>query len=104
MTFSPENYWIKITDGDGTLLYRSRIARFTDILPDREDTYMVEKKIPRDQIWLEQDEHDEVFFRVKTIAVRLGNSPIMVHIAKPIEKIEEEVEQRLLFFAIGLGI
>lgn len=103
MTFSPDNYWIKVTSEAGHPLYQSRITRFTDILPGRENTYMVEKYIPRDQIWLEQDEHDEVFFRVKIIEASLGDSPIRVHIAKPIEKIEEEVEQLLLFFAIGLG-
>jgi signal transduction histidine kinase len=103
MTFSPDNYWIKVTSRDGKPLYQSRITHFTDILPNRKNTYMVEKTIPRDQIWLEQDEHDEVFFRVKIIEARLGNSPIMVHIAKPIEKIEEDVEELLLFFAISLG-
>ena len=33
MTFSPDNYWIKVTADNGSTLYQSRITRFADI-PD----------------------------------------------------------------------
>lgn len=104
MTFSPDNYWIKIIRQDGKILYQSRITHFTDIPPTGKSTYLIEKYIPRNQIWLEQDQHDEVFFRVKEINKKLGGSQVTVRIAKPIEKIEIEVEELFCVFVIGLGL
>lgn len=104
MTFSPDNYWIKVIRHDGKILYQSRITHFTDIGPAGKSTYMVEKYIPRDQIWLEQDEHDDVLFRVKEINASLGASQVTVQIAKSIEKIETEIEELFFVFVIGLGL
>lgn len=103
MMLSPDNYWIKVFDDTGKILYQSEITRFADIQPGKKQTYMVEKNIPRDKIWLEQDENDDVFFRVKFIEVDIGGSKGGVHIAKPIEKIEEELKELLHFFILGLG-
>lgn len=103
MTMSPDNYWIKVTNDSGKILYQSRITRFADIQPGKKETYMVEKKIPRDKIWLEQDEKDEVFFRAKVIEAEISGSNIVVQIAKPIETIETEIEELLRLFIIGLG-
>lgn len=105
MPHIPNNYWIKIKDNTGKTLYQSRIAEFTDILPAKDKTtYMVEKNIPRGLIWLDQDDKDDVFFRVKVIDTSLNGVPITVHIAKPIEKIETDIEALLQSFVIGLGL
>lgn len=104
MTYSPDKYWIKVIGHDKSILYQSGITQFTEILPAEKTTYMVEKNIPRNKIWLEQDENDDVTFRVKLIPASLGGSRIMVHIAKPIEAMDKEIKELLFFLATCLGL
>ncbi|MCM2286702.1 MAG: HAMP domain-containing histidine kinase [Desulfobacula sp.] len=92
MPYNPDLYWIKVTDKNGGILYQSALTQYTDIPPSgNKTTYMIERLIPRSQIRLEQDEKDDVFFRVMVIKTELDGAPIEVRIAKPIEKLEEEL-------------
>lgn len=104
MTVHPDNYWIKIYGKNGQILYRSKISYYTDILLSEADTYMVEKKINRNQIWLDQDDDDDVFFRVKIIEGSTGDTDVTVHIAKPIESIEKEIHYLFDLFLFSLCI
>jgi signal transduction histidine kinase len=65
---------------------------------------MVEKVIPRSQIWLGQDKEDDVLFRVLVTKGQLNQIPIEIRIAKPIEDLEEELIQLVRYISISLFI
>jgi len=106
LPYNPDLYWIKVTDKSGGILYQSALTRYTDIPPsgNKKTTYMIERLIPRSQIRLEQDDKDDVFFRVMVIKTELDGAPIEVRIAKPIEKLEEELLDlgRYISFSLAL--
>jgi len=92
----PDRYWIKLIDGSGAILYASSITRFTDIpLSQSKRSYNVEKVIPRELIQLDQDDHDEVAFRVRIARANINNADYTMVIAKPIEQLEEEMIELL---------
>ncbi|MCK5682747.1 HAMP domain-containing histidine kinase, partial [bacterium] len=63
-----------------------------------------ERFIPRSKISLNQDNHDDVLFRVKVTKAQLDRVPIEVRIAKPIEDIEEELINLLWYTLMSLSI
>ncbi len=92
MPYNPNQYWIKVTDNSGSILYQSEMTRYMDIPSSgNKSTYMIEKVIPRSQIWLEQDDEDDVLFRVMVTKTKIDQVPVEIRIAKPIEDLEEEV-------------
>jgi len=105
MPYNPDDYWIKVIDNKGSILYQSEITKYTDIPPSgNKTTYMVERFIPRSQIWLMQDDHDDVLFRVKVTKMQLDRVPIEVRIAKPIEDLEEELISLFLYILTSLSV
>jgi len=103
MPYNPDQYWIKVTDNNDKILYQSKIARYTDISPSgNKTTYMVEKVIPRSQIWLGQDNKDDILFRVRVTQGELNHMPIEIRIAKPIEDLEEELIHLARYLSISL--
>lgn len=91
MPYNPDHYWIKVTDNNDNILYQSKITHYTQIPPSGDKTtYMIERTIPRSQIWLGQDDHDDVLFRVMVTEAKLGRLPVIIRVAKPIEGLEEE--------------
>ena len=105
MPYNPDDYWIKVIDNKGSILYQSKITQYTDIPPSgNKTTYMVERFIPRAQIWLKQDDHDDVLFRVKVTKTQLDRVPIEVRIAKPIEDLEEELISLFLYILTSLSV
>ena len=105
MPYDPDKYWIKVIDNSGSILYQSEITRYTDIPPSgNKTTYMTEKVIPRSQIWLGQDDKDDVLFRVMVIKAQLDQVPIEVRIAKPIEDLEEELLALFRFVMFSLAV
>ncbi|MBI9088419.1 MAG: HAMP domain-containing histidine kinase [Desulfobacterium sp.] len=105
MPYDPDDYWIKVTDDSGKTLYGSEITRYTDIpLSGKKTTYMIEKNIPSSQIWLGQDDQDDVLFRVVVTRTQIERIPIVVRIAKPIENLEEELLELVRHVAISLAL
>jgi len=105
MPYNPNQYWIKVTDNTGSTLYQSEITRYTDIPPSgHKAIYMIEKNIPRSQIWLRQDDKDDVLFRVMVTKTQVGEVPVEVRIAKPIEDLEEDFFELFRFIVISLAI
>ena len=103
MPYNPDFYWIKVTDNGENSLYQSKLTQYVTILPrGNKTTYMVEKKIPRSLVWLDQDKKDDVLFRVMVIETQLHGQPISVRIGKPIEDFEEELLELLQEIVISL--
>jgi len=96
----PDHYWIRLSDSSGAILYASSLTRFTEIpLSQSKRSYNVEKVIPRELIQLDQDDHDEVAFRVRIARANINNADYTLMIAKPIEELEEEMIE--LFHELG---
>lgn len=105
MPYDPDNYWIKVTDDHGKALYASEITRYTDIPPSgKKTTYMIEKNIPSAQIWLGQDDKDDVLFRVRVTRTEIERVPVVVRMAKPIENLEEELLGLVRHVVVSLAL
>ena len=63
---------------------------------------MASVHIPRDRIFLHQDDEDEVTFKVITIKKQIAGESYLIHVAKPMEDIEEEIID--VSEAIGIGL
>ena len=104
LPYNPDQYWIKVTDKSGRILYQSEITRYIDIPSGNKSTYMIEKVVPRSYIRLGQnDADDEVLFRVMVSKTQLHQSPVEIRIAKPIEDLEEELIDLIRKIAISLA-
>ena len=105
MPYNPDLYWIKVTDNEKNSLYESKLTQYAKILPNgNKTTYMVEKKIPRALVWLDQDKEDDVLFRVMVTKAQFHGQPISVRIGKPIEDLEEELIELLQEIVFSLTL
>lgn len=103
LPYPPDQYWIRVTDDRGAVLYASKLARIVDIAVSRGfRPYNIEKIIPARLAQVGQDAHDEVLFRVRVFRHRQAGTMMTVAIAKPIEALEEEIQQLLGQLAAGL--
>lgn len=105
LPYPTSRYWIKITGLDGRLLFASAMTSQVDLAPagNQITAYNIEKTIPRHLIALGQDEDDKVAFRVRSAPARLDDLPCIVQIAKPIEDMEEELDELLREVGAGLA-
>ncbi len=104
LPYSPDQYWIMVHDGQGRVLYRSAITRYTDIPSGRgRDAYNVERIIPRKRLPLGQDERDGVMFRVREFRGQVAGRTVTVRIAKPVEEMEENLLDLLWDVLVGLS-
>lgn len=63
-------YWIKIYNDHNRVVYQSELTRLTDLpLYDKHSGYTVRTTIPRESLRLNQDQEDEVTFRVRRFRI-----------------------------------
>ena len=97
-------YWIKIFNEQQELIYASDMVRFTDLpLDPKRSRYTVSTTMPAKTINLEQDDNDEVAFRVRIFTIPVAGHSYLVQIARPIEKLDEEIFDLLISLLIGLA-
>ncbi|VAW41740.1 hypothetical protein MNBD_DELTA04-1729, partial [hydrothermal vent metagenome] len=90
-------YWIKVFDKKHALVFASNMARYTDLpLYHKRHGYTVTIAIPRQVINLGQDDGNKVAFRVRSFTLRAGGRTYLVQIAKPMEKLAEEISGLLI--------
>lgn len=96
-------YWIKIFNDRQAVVYQSELTRYADLpLYDKHSGYTVSAFIPRERLNLQQDENNEVTFRVRRIRVPVQGGTYVVQIGKPIEKLDEEILEIIKGIALGL--
>lgn len=101
MPYDPDHYWIMVKDDQGQILYQSKLTEYANLLiPNEKSRYLIEKHIPRSEIWLKQDSKDDVLFRVMVVCEQVRGHSIEIRIAKPIEDLEEE----LIDLGIDIGV
>ena len=97
-------YWFKVFDGNGRVIRESVLTRYAD-LPLREGAaaYNVAATIPRRFASLEQDDSNEVTFRVRVFRIPANGGVYQVQIGRPMEKLQEEITDLVVAVGIGLG-
>jgi two-component system, OmpR family, sensor kinase len=107
LPFSAEGYWIKIYDQDLRVVYQSQLAGTVDLPLYKnkgEEGYLSSVRLPKKRIDLQQNDEDEVTFRVRLISEKIKATPYLIQIAKPVEKLEDEISDLLAAIGIGLAV
>jgi len=96
-------YWLKIFTAQHEVIYASDLAGMTN-LPFREKNqgYTVRATIPGKNAGLDQDNNNEVPFRVRVFSIPVKGHEYLVQIARPMEKLQEEISDLIIAIVIGL--
>lgn len=96
-------YWLKIFNKQHQVIYASSLTQFADLpLKEKYGGYNVSATIPREAAGLEQDDSNEVTFRVRVFSIPLGGEVYLVQIARPMEKLQEEIIDLVISITVGL--
>jgi len=98
-------YWIKVYNSNKDVLYKSDITRLVEIPINNKKSHTVKIYIPKERINLDLDQNSEgeVAFRVRAIKITSKKYSYIIHIAKPIEDLEDEISELLFALLLGLG-
>lgn len=104
LSWSLDRYWIEVSDKEThRVLFRSALAKRVKLSPVEPGSSAIASTIiPRDAIDLDQDKSHEVTFRVRTFRITLNDGTFLVQIARPMEKLEEEIWELVLGIFSGL--
>lgn len=96
-------YWFKVFNMEQKLIYASSMTNFADLpLKEQKGGYNIHATIPREAAGLEQDDNNEVTFRIRVFTIPHAGHEYLVQIARPMEKLQEEVNDLILSLTIGL--
>ena len=96
-------YWFKVFDQKQELVYASAMTNFTDLpLKKRNTGYTVSATIPKNAAALEQDDGNEVTFRVRIFTIPFAGQEYLVQIGRPMEKLQEEIVDLVFSIVVGL--
>ncbi len=97
-------YWLKIFDEHKNMVYQSELARLISLpLHNDDHRYTVQINLPRKQINLNQDKGGNVAFRVRILKLPSKNHTFLVQVARPMEHLDEEVVDLVIFLVLGLA-
>jgi signal transduction histidine kinase len=98
-------YWFKLFNQDQKLIYASDMTTFVDLPVEegKNEHYTVNTVVPREVTSLEQEENDEVTFRVHVASIPFGKSMYLVQIARPMDKLQEEIIDLVISIVVGLA-
>lgn len=97
-------YWFKVFNGKRQLIYASSMTHFADLpLKNKKSGYNINTTIPRKAAALEQDDSNEVTFRIRVFTISFAGHEYLVQIARPMEKLQEEISDLIISLAIGLS-
>ncbi len=96
-------YWFKVFDQQHNSIYASSMTEFVDIpLRENDKRYNIHATVPLKATSLDQDESNNVTFRVRVATIPYEGQEYLVQIARPMEKFWEELIE--LVIAIGAGL
>ena len=97
-------YWVEIYDKDfQKAFFRSELAKRVTLSPVAVGSSAITSAIvPSGENNRNQDEKDKITFRVKTFRIGLNGKTFVVQIARPMEKLEEEIWELVLGIFAGL--
>ncbi len=96
-------YWFKVFNGQQKVVYHSAMTNYVD-LPLRKNSkkYNVSTTIPRDISALDQDDSNEVTFRVRVFIIPFSGQNYLVQIARPMEQLQKEIVDLVISIIVGL--
>jgi len=97
-------YWIEIYEqGTNRMLYQSSLAKSVKLSPVNPGSSAIASvTIPPGQMNLGQNNSQELPFRVRTFLLTLEGRTFIVQIARPMEKLEEEIWELVIGIVSGL--
>ncbi|HDS16000.1 MAG TPA: HAMP domain-containing protein [Proteobacteria bacterium] len=106
LLFNNRRYWIRVYEGE-KLIYASRLARLIDLpmAPERKKSTL-RVQVSSRMIDLDQGESENVTFRTRrTRLAAAGDQPArLIQVALPMEKLDEEIREVVIFITIGLSL
>ena len=104
ISFFARKYWIRIYGPNKKTVYESELAGLIDLpLYVDKHHYTVQIHLPKERLNLNQDSFGNVAFRVRILKLPAKNQTLLVQIAKPMEKLDEEVVDLIIFLVLGLA-
>jgi len=96
-------YWLKIFNKNKEVVYASSLSSFA-VLPLKEKYggYNVRATIPRESANIEADDSNDVTFRVRVFSIPLGAHNYIVQIARPMERLQEQIIDLIVSITVGL--
>lgn len=102
--FFVRKYWIRVYDHNKKTVYESDLASLINLpLHDDSHRYTVQIHFPKERLNLNQDNGDNIAFRVRILKLPVKNQTFLVQIAKPMEKLDEELFDLIIFLILGLA-
>ncbi len=96
-------YWLKIYSEQGHLLHASSMTRLVDLsLREKSTRYNIDATVPVDIANFDQGDTGKVSFRVHVVSVVFGGTQYFVQIARPMEKLQDEISELIISIIIGL--
>ncbi|WP_028582628.1 sensor histidine kinase [Desulfogranum japonicum] len=96
-------YWLKIFDKQGHLIHASSMTRFVNLpLKKKSPKYNIDATIPVEIANFDQGDTDRVSFRVHVLPLSFSGAQYLVQIARPMEKLQDEIHELVISIAIGL--
>ncbi len=96
-------YWFKMYDQQGKLIFGSSMTQFADLpIRIKKKGYNISAEIPRSAANIDQDDSNEVTFRVRVFFAPFNGYTYRLQIARPMEKLEEEYTDLAISIPIGL--
>ncbi|MBI9077592.1 MAG: HAMP domain-containing histidine kinase [Desulfatibacillum sp.] len=99
-------YWIKVLDTTLKPVCQSGVSGLGDIpLYDKgDDGYTVQVRLAENSLSPDQENDEEVPFRVRAVPVQIRGTDHIVQIAKPIEGLEDEISELVVALVTGLFV
>lgn len=104
LLISSKRYWIKVFDKDLHVIYQSGLSRIVDLplYTHKNGSYTVSAHIPRNRMFLSQDDEDDVTFKILAVKKQIAGEPCLIHVAKPMEDLMEETID--VYTTVGIGL
>jgi len=98
-------YWLKVYDDHKNTVYQSQLARLVNLplYNDDHHRYTVQIHLPKERLNLNQDSGGNVAFRVRILKLPVNNQMFLVQVARPMEHLDEEVVDLIIFLVLGLA-
>ncbi len=97
-----DRYWIRVYDGESQVVLQAGLAAQVELPPGAAKKYNYTTRVSRRKIFLGQDEDDRVIFRVRQVEVTAAGRRYTVQVARPMQKLDEEIVEVLTFLGYGL--
>jgi signal transduction histidine kinase len=96
-------YWFKVFNQQQKLVYSSAMTGYVDLpLRKKSSGYNINTAISPDASALEQDDSNKVTFRVRVFTIPFAGQEYLVQIARPMEKLQEEIVDLIISITVGL--